>query len=159
MKHFVWRTYLMQRTSERLWFHFVLNSSCSQNLTAVLIRPYYVFVVREKIKMTNDWRKKEISQGSKHIQDSWTPKPSDELMMLMTVNFLFINYKPVAVFTSLFLSPCWIAILHITYLTSFFVFFLWVNQKKFVKLKWENWHRSCLKSPTFWVQQLTQSPI
>ena len=159
MKHFVWRTYLMQRTSERLWFHFVLNSSCSQNLTAVLIRPYYVFVVREKIKMTNDWRKKEISQGSKHIQDSWTPKPSDELMMLMTVNFLFIIYKPVAVFTSLFLSPCWIAILHITYLTSFFVFFLWVNQKKFVKLKWENWHRSCLKSPTFWVQQLTQSPI
>ena len=159
MKQFVWRTYLMQRTSERLWFHFVLNSSCSQNLTAVLIRPYYVFVVREKIKMTNDWRKKEISQGSKHIQDSWTPKPSDELMMLMTVNFLFIIYKPVAVFTSLFLSPCWIAILHITYLTSFFVFFLWVNQKKFVKLKWENWHRSCLKSPTFWVQQLTQSPI
>ena len=79
-----------------------------------------MFVVREKIKMTNDWRKKEISQGSKHIQDSWTPKPSDELMMLMTVNFLFIIYKPVAVFTSLFLSPCWIVILHIAYLTSFF---------------------------------------
>ena len=89
-------------------------------MTAVLIRPYYVFVVREKIKMTNDWRKKEISQGSKHIQDSWTPKPSDELMILMTVNFLFIIYKPVAVFTSLFLSPCWIVILHIAYLTSFF---------------------------------------
>ena len=68
---------------------------CSQNVTAVLIRPYCVFVVREKIKMTNDWRKKEISQGSKHIQDSWTPKPSDELMILMTVNFLFIIYKPV----------------------------------------------------------------
>ena len=81
----------------------------------------------KKIKMTNDWRKKEISQGSKHIQDSWTPKPSDELMILMTVNFLFIIYKPVvAVFTSLFLSPCWIAILHIAYLTSFFVF---LNQK------------------------------
>lgn len=149
----------MQRTSERLWLHFVLNLPSSRNLTAVLIRPYYVFAVREKIKMTNDWRKKEISQGSKHIQDSWTPKPSDELMMLMTVNFLFIIHKPVAVFTSLFLSPCWIAILHIAYLTSFFVFFLWVNQKKIVKLKWENWHRSCLKSPTFWVQQLTQSPI
>ena len=73
--------------------------------------------------MTNDWRKKEISQGSKHIQDSWTPKPSDELMILMTVNFLFIIYKPVvAVFTSLFLSPCWIVILHIAYLTSFFLF-------------------------------------
>ena len=87
-------------------------------------------VVREKIKMTNDWRKKEISQGSKHIQDSWTPKPSDELMMLMTVNFLFIIYKPVTVFTSLFLSSCWIAILHIAVLTSFLVFYLWVNQKK-----------------------------
>ena len=110
----------MQRTSEKLWLHVVLYSPYSQNLTAVLIRPYYVFVVREKIKMTNDWRKKEISQGSKHIQDSWTPKPSDELMMLMTVNFLFIIYKPVAVFTSLFLSPCWIVILHIAYLTSFF---------------------------------------
>ena len=149
----------MQRTSERFWLHVVLYSPHSQNLTAVLIRPYYVFVVREKIKMTNYWRKKEISQGSKHIQDSWTPKPSDELMMLMTVNFLFIIYKPVAVFTSLFLSPCWIVILHIAYLTSFFRILSLGEPKKFVKLKWENWHRSCLKSPTFWVQQSTQSPI
>ena len=107
-------------------------------MTAVLIRPYYVFVVREKIKMTNDWRKKEISQGSKHIQDSWTPKPSDELMILMTVNFLFIIYKPVvAVFTSLFLSPCWIVILHIAYLTSFFSHFIfgWTKKNRQIEMR------------------------